>query len=304
MRTRFREESGQAVIMTVIFLVVLVGAAALTTDVGAWYRQQRQAQATADAAALAGAQALPASDTTQAQTLAQQYADANGGGVDDIGFSSGFENNDTVTVDVKKSVPSFFANVFSIDHATVTATASARAGVPNQVFGLAPIAVDKHHPDLTGPGCPCFDASTTLCLGTACNHLPPGAFGMINLDGGSNSDPELGDWVQSGYSGYLGLGQYLSDPGAKFNSTPVQSALSNRIGTDLLFPVYDRTGGGGAGGYYNVIGWVGFHLTGFSGSGSSGELDGWFTKVIWNGLQGTTDNNLPDFGVYSVELVH
>jgi len=48
MRTRVHEERGQALVMTVIFLVVLVGAAALTTDVGAWYRQQRQAQATAD----------------------------------------------------------------------------------------------------------------------------------------------------------------------------------------------------------------------------------------------------------------
>ena len=304
MRTRLHEERGQALVMTVIFLVVLVGAAAITTDVGAWYRQQRQAQATADAAALAGAQVLPTSDTTQAQTLADQYGAANGGGVDGVSFSTGFESNDTVTVNVQKSVPSFFANVFSIDHATVTATASARAGVPNQVFGLAPIAVDKNHPDLTGPGCPCFDAQTTLCLGQACNSLPPGAFNMVDLNGGSNADPELGDWVENGYDGYLGLGDYQSDPGAKFNSSAVESALSDRIGTDLLFPVYDSTGGGGAGGYYHVIGWVGFHLTGFNGQGSSGELDGWFTKVIWQGIQGSTDSNLPDFGVYSVELVH
>jgi Flp pilus assembly protein TadG len=304
MSTRIREERGQALVMTVIFLVVLVGAAAITIDVGAWYRQQRQAQATADAAALAGAQVLPTADTTQAQALAAQYGASNGGGVDGISFSTGFENNDTVTVNVQKSAPSFFANVFSIDHATVTATASARAGVPNQVFGLAPIAVDKNHPDLTGPGCPCFDTQTTLCLGQACNSLPPGAFSMVDLNGGSNGDPELGDWVENGYDGYLGLGDYQSDPGAMFNSSAVQSALSDRIGTDLLFPVYDSTGGGGAGGYYNVIGWVGFHLTGFNGQGSSGELDGWFTKVIWQGIQGSTDSDLPDFGVYSVELVH
>ncbi|HEY8030199.1 MAG TPA: pilus assembly protein TadG-related protein [Gaiellaceae bacterium] len=304
MTKRLRNESGQAVLMTVLFLAVLIGAAALTTDVGGWYRQQRQAQATADAAALAGAQALPASDTTQAQTLAAQYGASNGGGVDGVSFSTGFENNDTVTVSVQKSAPSFFAGVFSIDHATVTATASARAGVPNQVQGLAPIAVDKNHPFLTGPGCPCFDVDTTLCLGKACTGLPSGAFGMVDLNGGSNGTPELADWIENGYSGYLPLGQYQSDPGAKFNAGPVQSALSDRLGTDLLFPVYDGTGGGGAGGYYNVIGWVGFHLTGLPGHGSSAELEGYFTKVIWNGLQGTTDQNLPDFGVYSVELVN
>ena len=55
MSNRLRSESGQAVLMTVLFLTVLIGADALVMDVGAWYRQQRQAQATADAASLAGA---------------------------------------------------------------------------------------------------------------------------------------------------------------------------------------------------------------------------------------------------------
>jgi Flp pilus assembly protein TadG len=300
-----RNESGQALLMTVIFLTVLIGAAALTTDVGAWYRQQRQAQATADAAALAGAQALPA-DPTKAETLAAQYAALNGGGVPAGGITlrSDFEPNDTVVVRVQTDVPSFFAKIFSIDHATVGASAAARAGVPNQVDGVAPIVVDKNHPFLSGPGCPCFDVSTTLCLGAACDNLPPGAFGLADLNGGNNDTPELGDWVKNGYDGYLGLGQYESDPGAKFNSSQVRDALSDRLGTELLFPVYDGTSGGGAGGTYNVVGWVGFHLTGFKGQGSSGELDGWFTKVIWNGLQSSTDKHLPDFGVYSVELVN
>jgi hypothetical protein len=172
------------------------------------------------------------------------------------------------------------------------------------VDGVAPIVVDKNHPLLSGPGCPCFNVPTTLCLGKACDSLPPGAFGLADLNGGNNNDPELGDWVENGYDGYLGLGEYESDPGAKFNSSAVRAALSDRLGTELLFPVYDGTSGGGAGGKYNVIGWVAFHLTGFNGSGSSGELDGSFTKVIWNGLQSKSNLHLPDFGVYSVELVN
>ena len=315
MTTRLREERGQAVVMTVIFLVVLIGAAAITTDVGAWYRQQRQAQATADAAALAGAEALPA-DPAQAQTLAAQYAIDNGGGANGIAISSDFENNDTITVNVQKTAPSFFAKVFSIDHATVTASAAARAGVPNQVFGMGPVAVSQDACDLEGcAGCPCFDQETTLCLGQACTGLPSGAFGMVDLNGGANGDPEIAGWVEDGYQGYLGLGDYQSDPGAKFNAGQVESAFDDRVGTELLFPVYDTTGGGGAGGFYHVIGWVGFHLDcngmetngtcDSSGNrGSSGALTGYFTRVIWNGIQGTTDNNLPDFGVYSVELVH
>jgi Flp pilus assembly protein TadG len=299
MNRRLRCESGQAMLMTVLFLTVLLGAAAITIDVGSWYRQQRQAQATADAAALAAAQSLP-SDPAQAQSLAQQYGDSNGGGVDGITFQSAYEPNDTVVVSVAKTAPSFFAKIFSINSTTVRATASARAGVPYEVSGVAPIVVNEAHPLLSGPGCPCFDTPTTLPLG---KDGAPGAFGMVDLNGGSNGTPELADWLQNGYDGYLGLGDYESDPGAKFDAGPVQDALSARLGTELLFPVYDTLSGGGANAEYDVVGWVGFHLTSFDARGSDGSLSGWFTKVIWNGLESSVNKHLPDFGVYSVSLV-
>jgi Flp pilus assembly protein TadG len=302
MRGRLGSESGQAVLMTVLFLTVLIGAAALVTDVGAWYRQQRQAQATADAAALAGAQALPA-DPTQAQTLAAQYATSNGGiGDGAISLRDDFEPHDTVVVKVTRDAPSFFANIFSIGDATVTASAAARAGVPEQVDGVAPIVVNKLHPLLSGPGCPCFDVPTTLPLG---KDGAPGAFGLVDLNGGSNGDPEIADWIDSGYDGYVGLGDFESDTGAKFNSSDIDASLGDRLGTELLFPVYDTLHSQGSNAEYDVIGWVGFHLTSFDAtSGNSGDLSGWFTKVIWNGLLSKTDKHLPDFGVYSVELVN
>jgi Flp pilus assembly protein TadG len=288
--------------MTVLFLTVLLGAAALTTDVGAWYRQQRQAQATADAAALAGAEALPA-DTVTAQTLAAQYATSNGGGVpaDGITLRSDFEPHDTVVVQVRKNAPSFFANIFKIDHATVGATAAARAGVPNQVDGVAPIVVNKLHPLLSGPGCPCFNVQTTLPLG---KDGAPGAFGLVDLNGGSNGNGDLADWIQNGYDGYLGLGDYQSNTGAQFGSNGTLGALSDRVGTELLFPVYDTLTSQGANAEYDVIGWVAFYLKSYDAQGNSGDLTGWFTRVIWNGLQSKTNQHLPDFGVYSVELVN
>jgi len=303
MRDRLRSESGQALLITVLFLVVLLGAAAITLDVGVWYREQRQAQATADAAALAGAQALP-TDPSQALTLSQQYADANGGGVlgGAITLRSDYEPNDTVVVKVARTAPGFFSRVFSITSVTVHASAAARAGVPEQVSGVAPIVVNKLHPLLSGPGCPCFHTETTLPLG---KDGAPGAFGLINLDPNANNGvPNLDDWIQHGYDGYLALGPYDSDPGAKFDSNGIQDALSARLSTELLFPVYDTLTGGGSNAVYNVIGWVAFHLDSFDASGDSGSLTGYFTRVIWDGLQSNTNKHLPDFGVYSVSLVN
>lgn len=301
---RLRNEDGQAIMLSVVFLVLLLGATALTIDVGAWYRSQRAAQGTADAAALAGAEALP-NDTPTASTLAAQYATANGGGLapGDITFRSDWEPNDTVLVRVKRTSPSFFAQLFSISSVDVSATAAARAGTPEAVSGVGPIVVNKLQPELSGPGCPCFHVDTTLPLG---KDGAPGAFGLVNLDPGSNNGvPNLADWIQYGYDGYLPLGQYNSDPGAKFNSNDIEDALTARLNTELLFPVYDTLTGNGSNAVYNVIGWVAFHLESFDpGNGNSASLTGYFTRVIWNGLQSTTNKHLPDFGVYSVSLVN
>ena len=62
--TRLRSNSGQAAVLTVVFLAALLGAVALVLDVGGWFRAQRATQSAADAAALAAAQALPESTGT------------------------------------------------------------------------------------------------------------------------------------------------------------------------------------------------------------------------------------------------
>jgi Flp pilus assembly protein TadG len=304
MMRRLHNESGQAVLITVFFLSVLIGATALTLDVGSWYREQRNAQATADAAALAAAQVLPA-NPAQATTLAQQYADANGGGVSagDIVIKQGWTPNDTVQVKVNRTAPGFFSKLFSIDNVNISATAAARADVPQEVAGAAPIVVNKLHPLLSGPGCPCFNVETTLPLG---KDGAPGAFGLVTLDpNASHGTPLTADWLRNGFSGYLDLGDYISDSGASFNGNDVKDALDFRLQSELLFPVYDTLTGGGVNAEYHIIGWVAFHLTGYDkDKGNDYELQGYFTRVIWDGLQSKTDKHLPDFGVYSVAIVN
>jgi hypothetical protein len=302
---RLRSERGQSVLITVFFLTVLLGATALTLDVASWYREQRQAQATADAAALAGAQVLPA-NPAEALALAQQYADSNGGGVSaaDITLTSDWVPNDTVKVNVKRAAPGFFAKLFSIASVNVSATAAARADTPEQVQGAAPIVVNKLHPMLGGPGCPCFKVETTLPLA---KDGAPGAFGLLDFDpDGSNGVPPLAAWLQSGFGGWLDLGNYESASGAKFNGDDIRDALTARLDTELLFPVFDTLTGTGSGADYNIIGWVGFHLDAFdlTDHGNNQTITGYFTRVIWNGLQSGTNKHLPDFGVYSVSIVN
>lgn len=296
------DNRGQTTVLTLVFMAVLLGMAALVLDLGSWYRSDRALQQTADAAALAGAQALPMS-TGNATGLAIEYADKNGGGLtgSGIAFSGSVMANDTIKVNMTRQAPGFFSKMFGLKSVTVGAHAAARVGTFNSAEYAAPIGVDEKHPMLSGNGCPCFNDPTTLDL----QKVGPGAFRILNIDGskGGTGQDILGDWIVHGLDAYMPLDWYNSDSGAKFNASEVKAALTARIGTELLFPVYRRVQGGGSNFEYEVIGWVGFHLTGFKGSGNSGQLDGWFTRVIWQGIQGQTGSESPDFGALSVQLV-
>ena len=296
------DNRGQTTVLTLVFMAVLLGMSALVLDMGSWYRSDRALQQTADAAALAGAQALPLS-TGDATSLAIQYANKNGGGLASggIAFSGSVMANDTIKVNMTKEAPGFFSKMFGVKSVTVGAHAAARAGTFNSAQFAAPIGVDLRHPMLSGSGCPCFDTPTTLDL----EKVGPGAFRILNIDGskGGTGQDILGDWIMSGLDAYMPLDWYNSDSGAKFNASEVKDALTSRIGTELLFPVYRGIQSQGSNLQYEVIGWVGFHLTGFKGSGNNGQLDGWFTRVIWQGIQGQTGSGSPNFGALSVQLI-
>lgn len=305
--SNLKNTRGQATVITVIFLSALCGMAALVLDVGSWFRADRALQSEADAAALAGAQALPW-DTGEATGLALEYAGKNGGGLttSGISFKATGAANDTIKVDLSKPAPGFFSKVVGLSSVSVHAKATARVLSPTEARWAAPIGVDLAHPLLsgisTGKKCPCFGEQTTLQLA----KVGPGGFHLLNLDGtkGGTGPQILADWMLRGFDGWLKLGSYFSDPGAKFNSSAIQNALAERIGSEMLFPIYDTVSGTGANLQYHVVGWVAFHLTGYQARGSSGELYGYFTRVIWEGIENASDPDpADDFGVRSIQLV-
>jgi Flp pilus assembly protein TadG len=126
MSVRVRSERGQSVVMVVVFMVALLGMAAVAIDVGSWYWTKRQVQAAADASALAGASRLP-EGWSYAQTSAASQYSKNG----KIGDAVLYQNtttlaaNDTVKVTATRTSESYFAQLFGIASADITATASA-----------------------------------------------------------------------------------------------------------------------------------------------------------------------------------
>jgi hypothetical protein len=312
-----RDTRGQTVVLSVVFMSAVVGMAAFVLDVGSWYRADRAAQATADAAVLAGAQALPDDDPGEAYAQVLDYADRNGGGLDpgEVTFSSHFVANDTVSVDIERDAPGFFAKLFGIDSVDVAAKASARAGAMGSAKWVAPVVVNINHPLMPGgQGCdplscdPVFDSPTELEL--AHLHKPgsgdaAGAFGLINLKLGSSGSvgaSELADWMLKGFSEAMPLGKYKSVPSSMFNSSHFREALSARLNTEVMIPIYDEIKKSGSTAEYNIIGWVGFVPTAFTGGGDNGKLHGHFTQVVWQGIPATSASQ-PAFGAQTISLV-
>jgi hypothetical protein len=138
-----RPEAGQALVVFVLFLFVLLGMAAMVIDVGYAYYAHRNLQADVDAAALAGAQELP--DPTRAEAVAYDYSGQPGAKNDSPNVRDvkvevltrclttipGCDPVNAVVVKETAKVKTIFAGVFGINSfdLRVTSTACSPCGV-------------------------------------------------------------------------------------------------------------------------------------------------------------------------------
>lgn len=134
----FKEEDGAVVVIVALALVILLGCMALVVDAGVMYVNRSNMQNVADAAALAGAQAISKGENPEA--LALEYAGKNGmkatvNGVtndgDTVTVTTPY-NGDSSKIFVKctRNVPYLFAKALGFEDADVGAKAVARVTNP------------------------------------------------------------------------------------------------------------------------------------------------------------------------------
>ncbi len=134
---RLRDESGQALVLSALLIVMLLGFAAFSIDIGNAFLAQRELQRAVDAAALAGAQELP--DEARIRTLAAEYGPETGGKnplrtgrsttlnvtTRCLTSAPGCIPINAVRVEGTSTVDTWFARVLGIDTIDVHATATA-----------------------------------------------------------------------------------------------------------------------------------------------------------------------------------
>ena len=177
--------------MFALFLVVLLGMAALVLDMGHWWCLKRSAQNDADAIALAAAAALPQNEAA-AHSAAAEYHDRNAPSMAyELGFISNGVVGRAVEVHVTTSASTTFARLFGIDEVDVGARATARIGTYTAwAPRLLPWAIDDDS----------FAWDTPLTVKVRPGgQVSPGEFGAVDL---IIDDPKRGCEQASGANDY------------------------------------------------------------------------------------------------------
>lgn len=126
-----KDESGQALVLVALLMVVLLGFAALVIDVGSLYITKANLQNAADAAALAGAKDLGTSN--DATATAKNYAKMNG--CENTAVNPTNTNPTKIEVICTKTVPRIFAVFLSNKDTDVSARAVAqKSGINIEAF--------------------------------------------------------------------------------------------------------------------------------------------------------------------------
>jgi len=166
-RTRLAKDDGaMALIAALIIAVALFGVAATVVDSGAVYATRRNLQTTADAAALAGVQDLPA-NTGGASASASYYVQQNIReamvGAPQIAIARTFSDNDTIKVTVVGGAPAAFSKIWGRGDSPIRATATAIVASPSGYSaGVMPFGIMSAEPSGTSPFGYAFNESVVL----------------------------------------------------------------------------------------------------------------------------------------------
>ncbi|HEY3408455.1 MAG TPA: pilus assembly protein TadG-related protein [Propionicimonas sp.] len=309
-----RRERGAVAVVVAVWMVVLMGFAALTIDLGGAYSDRQQLQNGADAGALAIAQSCQsgacADSAGRASTVLKADSfvklnklDGQATGAAEVDWTAG-----TVKVTASSTHSNWFAPVLGIPTTAVSATALSKWG---WVSGGNTLPLTFSLPCFdaaTGgwdpvTGLPKFDTTVVIhlkektCTFPAHNEVP-GGFGWLS---GTDCVAKVlaGNWV-------------ITDPGLDTPSSCKDFDWTTLQNKTVVVPIFDEFTGTGQNAQYKIKGLAALTITGYCfGSGAGWNLDkcpsdkrlqGKFT--IYQDLVGnySIDPSAPHYGVNTVGL--
>ncbi len=177
-------ERGQALMVAVMFIVVMAGAAAMAIDLGSYISHRRGLQNSVDAIALAASLNLPVGSS--AQSAANEWAAKNGVEISSMTVtvtpqSLPGEPNPKITIEIEVEHDLTFMRVVGLDTASLAVTATAIITSPAGGADISPLSVTQAALDGATLG-------EEVVLKYDANNIEQGNTGPIRVDGpGSGS---------------------------------------------------------------------------------------------------------------------
>jgi hypothetical protein len=269
MHVRLREERGAAAVIIALFMVVLLGAAAFSIDIGAIFSERGQLQNGADAAAVAVAQDCAAKNCGNSTTTAQKYANLNANdgaaNVQAVTFPTASSVRVVVSTRDGKTGNSFltlsFGKFLGVGQKRVNAGATANWGSPAAGPDPLSLAFAPCEFNLNGPiqvigiaGSGVNSCSSTSPSG---HSLPGGYSWLADPKNTCSADVSTSTAAVGGSTG-------VSISAACAAKLPT---LLNQV---VLLPLYSDASGTGSGALYTISGFAAFKLLGWNFVGSGG----------------------------------
>lgn len=209
------KEEGQALILVVLAMVMILAMSAFAIDVAGWYQTRHQAQVAADAAALAAANCLndyrttgnactSTTDTTNAYAVATTIATANHASIGSISDNAG-----SVTVTTAQTAPSVFGGIAHLTNVQVSAKAVATLKALSDTFSCPSSGSSSCYSLFAGnPNCPSSSTSKTVGLslviddsGGGHSHIPDAYTNGYTYVGANSSSSNFGITTPGSTSG-------------------------------------------------------------------------------------------------------
>lgn len=300
---RAAEEHGQSMVFFVVLMTGFVLMVALVVDVGMWLQARRSTQVVADAAALAGAQALQSSASPT--DAVNDYRQLNST-VTKVTIVPG--DASSVRVTASRDLPGLFSRLAEVAGVTATAHATARVGPPGSLSNdrlqslgdvvITPLVIDESDA-CAGARPTCLDTTQTFVLGRELGMMCPGTCSTRRLAGWFSCPRQcLGGSFGS-------AGGTIDVPGAGRRALTgiVSRAVQSLDGRTVIVPLVDGVDGSS----YHVDGFAALVVTDANWPRNDGSTDpdrwirGHFTTYRAPGAL-TTSGAAVDYGVSVVGL--
>jgi Flp pilus assembly protein TadG len=232
---RRRNQRGQVIVLASLAIVVLIGFAGLVIDLGNIYTTRRRMQTAADAAAIAAANTLQSSDSSDYSSAAQSVASLNGftdsanGVTVTVGSASSCPNasgQQCVQVTVAQTVPTYFLkvlNVLGYSYNTINVQTEAIAGTTNNPACI--YALDPSDSESLSIGSPSQPAAFTFSA--SCGAIVDSTSSSGLYLNGAGSFTTTGTGV--GGSGYHKSGAITMKPAPVTNAIAANDPLASLV---------------------------------------------------------------------------